>query len=141
MEIDHIRDDSADLANLQLLCADCHHAKTTRRMVPASAEQQAMCAVLCARRVPPNVRALLCDDEQQWQASKKACRHRQLDRIDEVSLDVDDFRGSTRAEMIAAIDDELDTISEALDPRGWSVDDDSGFGPYTYFAHAMAKDD
>jgi hypothetical protein len=43
--------------------------------------------------------------------------------------------------MIAAIEDELDAISEALDPGGWSEDDDSGYGPYSYFAHAMAKDD
>ncbi len=26
-------------------------------------------------------------------------------------------------------------------PGGWSEDDDSGYGPYSYFAHAMATGD
>jgi hypothetical protein len=85
-EIDHIRDDSPDLDNLQLLCADCHHAKTAERMVPASAEQWAMIAVLYERRVQPKVPARLCDDEQQWpkqwQTLKKARRQRLLVRIE-----------------------------------------------------------
>jgi len=93
-----------------------------------------------AKRVKPDVPALLCDDEQQWptqwQALKKARRQQLLDWIEEMGLDVEDFRGATRVEMIDAIDDETD----AVDLGGWSEDDDSGYGPYSYFAHAMAKD-
>jgi hypothetical protein len=104
-QIDHIRDDSRDLDNLELLCADCHHAKTARQMVPASAAQQAMTEVLYPKRVEPDVPSLLCDYEQQWlkqwQALKKARRQRLLDRIEEMGLDVDDFRAATRAEMMA----------------------------------------
>jgi 5-methylcytosine-specific restriction endonuclease McrA len=144
-EIDHIRDDSPDLDNLQLLCRDCHHAKTAERMVPANDDQRAAIDALYATRVQPDAPALLCDDEQRWRkewsALKKARRQRLLDQMVELGLDVEDFRGASRAEMIAAVDDEMDAMSEPFDPGGWTEDDDSGYGPYSYFAHAMAKDD
>jgi hypothetical protein len=144
-EIDHIRDDSPELGNLQLLCTNCHHAKTAERMVPASDDQSAAVDALYTTRVLPDTPALLCDDEQrwrqEWRALKKARRQRLLDQMDDMGLDNKNFRGASRAEMIAAIDDEIDTVSDELDSGGWTEDDDSGYGPYSYFAHAMAKDD
>jgi 5-methylcytosine-specific restriction endonuclease McrA len=137
-EIDHIADDSPDLGNLQLLCADCHRAKTAARMRPASQEQAAAVAALYAERVRPDVPALLCDDEQRWQqdwaALKKARRRRLLDALEETGLDPGEFRGASRAE-------ERDAWADAPDDGGWTEDDDTGYGPYSYFAHAMAKDD
>ena len=111
-------------------------------MVPASDDQHAKIAVLYAR-VQPDVPVLLCDDEQrwpkEWSALKKARRQRLLDEMEEMGLDVEDFRGAPRAEMLAAIEDQMDALSD--DSGGWTEDDDSGYGPYSYFAHAMAKDD
>jgi hypothetical protein len=31
--------------------------------------------------------------------------------------------------------------ADALNDGGWTEDDDTGYGPDSYFAHAMAKDD
>jgi hypothetical protein len=139
-EIDHIASDSPDLGNLQLLCADCHQTKTTARMRPASPEQAAEVTALYQARVQPEVPVLLCDDEQgwarQWRGLKKARRQRLLDLLDEAGLDPGDFRGASRAEILDAIEDEMD-----YDDGGWTEDDDTGYGPYSYFAHAMAKDD
>jgi 5-methylcytosine-specific restriction endonuclease McrA len=144
-EVDHIRDDSSDLGNLQLLCTDCHHVKTAARMTPASEAQRAAIAALYAARVVPDVPTLLCDDEQrwphEWSALKKARRQRLIDVLTDMGLDLDEFRGASRAEMVAAIEDERDARADALDLGGWTEDDDSGYGPYSYFAHAMAKDD
>ena len=139
-EIDHIAGDSPDLGNLQLLCADCHQAKTTARMRPASREQAAEVNALYTARVQPEAPVLLCDDGQgwtrQWRGLKKARRQRLLDLLDEAGLDPDDFRGASRAEILNAIEDEMD-----YDDGGWTEDDDTGYGPYSYFSHAMAKDD
>lgn len=66
-------------------------------------------------------------------------------RHSDLGLDAADFKGATRTEMVAAlqdvIEDEADAQAEAMDPGGWDMDDDSGFGPFSYFAHAMPKDD
>jgi len=144
-EIDHIHYDSPDLDNLQLLCADCHHAKTAERMAPANERQRAQIVSLYATRVRPDAPTLLCDDEQRWPkewlALKKARRQMLLDQMEEMGLDVGDFRGAPRVEMIAAIEKVRELFSEGVDPGGWTEDDDSGYGPYSYFAHAMAKDD
>jgi 5-methylcytosine-specific restriction endonuclease McrA len=66
-EIDHINGDSGNLDNLQLLCKDCHHAKTATRMTtPATAEQLAAIRKLEDERVKPEVPRLLCDDDVAW---------------------------------------------------------------------------
>jgi 5-methylcytosine-specific restriction endonuclease McrA len=144
-EIDHITGDSPDLGNLQLLCTGCHQAKTAARMRPASKEQRAEIGALYTARVEPEVPALLCDDEQrwanEWAALKKARRQRLLDLLNEMGMDPDEFRGASRAEILDAIEDERDAYGDALDAGGWTEDDDTGYGPYSYFAHAMAKDD
>jgi len=139
-EIDHIAGDSPDPGNLQLLCAGCHQAKTAGRMRPASPGQAAEVAALYKARVQPEAPALLCDDEQgwvrQWRGLKKARRQRLLDLLEEAGLDPGEFRGASRAEILDIIEDEM-----AYDDGGWTEDDDTGYGPYSYFAHAMAKDD
>jgi len=144
-EIDHINGDAPDLSNLQLLCAACHRAKTADRMRPASQEQAATVAALYATRVQPDAPALLCDDEQRWQrewpALKTARRQRLLNDLEDMGLDPDEFRGASRAEILDAIADEQDAWADALDDGGWTEDDDTGYGPYSYFVHAMAKDD
>ncbi len=141
-EIDHIAGDSPDLDNLQLLCADCHHAKTAERMSPANPQQRVTVDTLYATRVLPEVPALLCDDEQrwprEWSALKKARRQQLVEDLIDYGFDAEDLRGMTRAEMITALQDNL---ADAYDTGGWTEDDDSGYGPYSYFAHAMAKDD
>ena len=43
--------------------------------------------------------------------------------------------------MVAAVEDERDSAADAYDDGGWTEDDDSGYGQYCYFAHAMAKGD
>ena len=114
-------------------------------MRPASQEQAAAVAALYAERVRPDVPALLCDDEQRWQqewpALKKARRQRLLDELEETGLDPGEFRGASRAEILDAIAEEQDAWADALDDGGWTEDDDTGYGPYSYFAQAMAKDD
>jgi 5-methylcytosine-specific restriction endonuclease McrA len=140
-EIDHIAGDSPDRGNLQLLCPVCHQAKTTARMTPASPVQAAEVTALYKTRVQPEAPALLCDDEQgwsrQWRDLKKARRQRLMELLTEAGLDPGDFRGVSRAEILEAIEDEMDYD----DDGGWTEDDDTGYGPYSYFAHAMAKDD
>jgi len=44
-------------------------------------------------------------------------------------------------EIAAVIEEERETSADASDTGGWTEDDDSGYGPYSSFAHAMAKDD
>ncbi len=82
--------DSPDPDNLQLLCKDCHHAKTNERMRPATDEQKELIAALVVTRVEPEVPALLADDEVRWKAEwsslKKARRERLLDEMRAVGL-------------------------------------------------------
>jgi HNH endonuclease len=69
-EIDHIEGSSDDPANLQLLCRDCHHAKTGESIKPitGAADRSALAAFHAelGRRVdaPEPLRA--CDNEQAW---------------------------------------------------------------------------
>ncbi len=65
-EIDHIDGSSPDLANLQLLCHQCHAAKTAAAMVPASEEHRALVEGLMIDRVMPEQPRLLADDDQSW---------------------------------------------------------------------------
>jgi hypothetical protein len=38
-------------------------------------------------------------------------------------------------------DEVFDAEADVDDDGGYTEDDDSGYGPHSYFAHAMAKDD
>ncbi|RUQ85529.1 HNH endonuclease signature motif containing protein [Labedella gwakjiensis] len=100
MEIDHIDGSSADLGNLQLLCADYHHTKTAESLVPASAEQSA----LFMTRVAPDIPRLLADDKVTWQTSwsglKSSRKARFVDSLKTAGIDLSGLE--TRAQMIAA---------------------------------------
>lgn len=137
-EIDHIDGNSADLDNLQLLCADCHHAKTAQNLVPATQEQRAKLMAMHITRVMPEEPILLADDEVGWQKTwsglKKARKERFIEALRAAGIDI--YGMKTRAEMIEARDNWFpDQIVGATE------DDDSGYGPDSYFAHAMNKDD
>jgi len=127
-EIDHIATDSPELDNLQLLCASCHQNKTALRMEPASAEQTQMIDDLYRRRVEPEQPLRLCDDQDRW---PKEWRKLQSERK---------IRLTGCAPPPAEDYDDID-IDDVDDYRALGIDDDSGYGPDSYFVHAMAKDD
>lgn len=66
VEVDHIAGNSDDPTNLQLLCLDCHHAKTAENMVPASDESRALISGMMVTRVMPDEPQLLADDGVNW---------------------------------------------------------------------------
>lgn len=143
-EIDHIDGNSADLGNLQLLCAACHHDKTAQRMSPASVEQRRYLAILQGSRVVPPAPLLLCDDHTQWATVERDLRmqrrQRLLEELGQYGYDRSDFPGYSWAQMWDEVLDEAeDYDADEFAPLG--IDDDSGYGPDSYFAHAMAKDD
>ena len=141
-EIDHIDGESPDLSNLQLLCADCHHAKTAEKVVPADEEQKKLVKELSDARVKPSVPSRLCDDEvnwaTQWRALKKERRSRLLELLGEMGYGLREFTGTSWPEMW---DEVLDGDGDGDGEDGYTEDDDSGYGPNSYFAHAMARDD
>jgi hypothetical protein len=136
-EIDHIDGSSGELDNLQLLCADCHHNKTAENLVPASPEQRTQLMALFVARALPDTPILLADDEVEWQTSwrglKKARKDRFLSELKAQGVEM--FGMKTRAEMIEALNWEPDQFV------GVTEDDDSGYGPDSYFARGMEKDD
>lgn len=142
-EIDHVNGDSPELDNLQLLCKACHHAKTTERMRLATDEQKRAVDALYATRVLQEAPVFMADDEVEWQRTwsrlKKERRHRLLDEMVEAGLDPDDYKGATRAELVDALRAaaDVDDFDYAGDPGNY----DGGYGPSSYFAHAMAKHD
>ncbi|GIH02915.1 hypothetical protein Rhe02_09820 [Rhizocola hellebori] len=141
-EIDHIHGDSADLANLQLLCAPCHHRKTEQRMVPAGAEQKSYIAALQRSRVAPQSPLLLCDDHERWSTIERTLRKERreglLAQLAEYGFKRADFASYSWSDMW---DEVLDENYDEDDFEAHGIDDDSGFGPDSYFARAMAKDD
>lgn len=141
-EIDHISDSSPALGNLQLLCASCHQRKTEEWMVPASAESKRQIEKLWRERVAPDEPAYLCDDQEQWavlhRQLRKQRKQRLLAELAEYGYEREDFPGYSWAEMW---DEVFADLADAYVRGGYTPDDDSGYGPYSYFAHAMAKDD
>lgn len=141
-EVDHIDGDSPNLSNLQLLCKECHHAKTAQRFRPASPEESAAVDVMYLTRVEPDSPIRLCDDEQHWldvwRGLRNDRRQRLLDDLEEEGFNLDDFRGDTREQMVTALND---ARCDGSDDDGWTEDDDAGYGPHSYFARAMAKND
>jgi hypothetical protein len=139
-EIDHIEGDSSELDNLQLLCTACHHTKTNERMSPAGPEHVAAILSLQVQRVTPTEPALLCDDEERWPREwaglKRARRGRLLTVLEDFGLDPDEFRGMSRSDLLFELQS---YIADSYDEGEY--DDDTGYGPYSYFARAMAKDD
>jgi 5-methylcytosine-specific restriction endonuclease McrA len=73
-EIDHIKGCSNELENLQLLCCECHIAKTKAGLVPLSpTDEEYLAKVYKARELEHrcrNARALrICDDDEVWPQS------------------------------------------------------------------------
>jgi len=120
-------------SNLQLLCTACHRAKTEASMVPASDEHIAFVAELEYGRVAPDVPVLLCDDDA-WDSVrrelKSARRERLLDQLNDLGYQRSDFRGLTWSQMW-----------EEIDPMGEDEVGEAGYGPDSYFARAMQRDD
>jgi hypothetical protein len=129
-------------------------------MVPATDDQRAAIRELMETRVEPDRAALLCDNETGWpsiwQRLKKERRARLLAELAEYSLTRRDFPGQSWAEMWDEVEDGEQPDDDSADynyydedggyyiagPLGEpNLDDDSGYGPNSYFAHAMAKDD
>jgi hypothetical protein len=77
-EIDHIDGPSSDPGNLQLLCKDCHHAKTDANMVPASDAEKALIAGMLLKRVLPEQPVQLSDDTAWGAAESKLRAERRL---------------------------------------------------------------
>ncbi len=69
-EIDHISGSSDDPSNLQLLCLDCHHAKTRQAMTAITdpADRTAIAALHAelAHRINSPAPCRACDNEQTW---------------------------------------------------------------------------
>jgi hypothetical protein len=105
-EIDHISGSSGDLLNLQLLCNECHRAKTMENMVSAPDEEKALIARLFLDRVFPDTPKLLADDEGEWKgiwmALKKERRQRLLDEIESIGISLKGMK--SRAAWIAKRD-------------------------------------
>jgi len=140
-EVDHIAGSSSDLNNLQLLCADCHHEKTAENLIPATPKEIAQLRALDLTRVLPETPLLLADDQDEWPSAwrglKSDRKKRFMDELDEAGVYVVDLK--TRAEMIEARGDPADVLGDDLSPV--TEDDDSSYGPGSYFARAMQKDD
>jgi hypothetical protein len=76
-------------------------------------------------------------EPKQWRGLKADRRRRLLDRAAAAGLEVEALCGASRAELVLAIED----AAGDEDDGGGTGDDDSGYGPYSYFAQAMSKDD
>ena len=139
-EIGHIAGSSGDLANLQLLCSECHQAKTRRNLVPAGADEQLIVEQFFQRRILPDLATRLADDQgewpDRWQQLKRERRERFIDRLESAGIVTSGTW--TRAAMVLELEDALaDEVAEG----SVTEDDDSGYGPNSYFARAMARDD
>jgi 5-methylcytosine-specific restriction endonuclease McrA len=120
-EIDHIAGSSGELENLQLLCAQCHRAKTAENMVPTTPHEQSLLRALFLTRVASDEPTLLGDDEVTWPSAWPSLKSARKKRAR-------DARASalTTADPIPARDDDTGEYGPAM-PR--TVDDDSGYGP------------
>jgi 5-methylcytosine-specific restriction endonuclease McrA len=141
-EVDHIAGDSPAPGDLQLLCTSCHRRRTESRMRPASAAQQRWVQALYIGRVYPSQPLLLCDDSDQWATLERQLRRerrqRLIEELDSHGYQPADFPGYSWEQMW---DEALDEIGDVDDYEARGIDDDTGYGPDSYFAHAMAKDD
>ncbi|MDQ4212528.1 HNH endonuclease [Microbacterium sp. ASV81] len=81
VEVDHIAGSADDADNLQLLCLDCHHAKTAEHMVPASDESRALLVGMMDARVAPPEPQLLADDENAWNGLWRTLQARRKERF------------------------------------------------------------
>ena len=140
-EVDHISGSSDALSNLQLLCTNCHRAKTEANMSEASPEFQATMKKFFETRVEPEIPKLLADDQDAWDSSWRALKSARRARFREAleNLGMDLTGRQTWTEWYdAACDWVVDMDSDGY---GGTEDYDGDYGPDSYFARAMAKDD
>lgn len=62
-QLDHIDGSDNSAENLQLLCDDCHRAKTQESLHPASHDESLLLKMVRLVRIWPEQAVLLCDDE------------------------------------------------------------------------------
>jgi hypothetical protein len=108
-DIDHIDGSSADLANLQLLCKDCHRQKTEAGFVPAPPEKSAEGAAIWQGRVLAARPQRLCDDPERWKVEwrglKAQRREYLLDELREHGFERRDFPGTSWSDIWDEIED------------------------------------
>ncbi|GEM_PF-3604939 len=102
-DIDHVDGSSDGLENLQLLCGDCHRAKTAEQMTEAAPESAALLQALFLARVLPDEPRLLADDETQWADVWKALQAERKARFT-ARLDAAGIRGRNRSRIDLAGD-------------------------------------
>lgn len=159
-QIDHIRGDSRALSNLQVLCVDCHNTKTDYALfgavapavdfaddapeaesIPQDTETQLTpAAEALLDRAMARVPMQLCDDERwevHWRELLVARRQRMAEHFEARGVDMDQIRKLPRTDRTAAIEDAL--IGDQLGRV--TEDDDGGYGPDSYFARSMQRDD
>jgi hypothetical protein len=85
-EIDHIAGSSGDPSNLQLLCHECHMAKTKSSFVSASEGQRVWAKEIWDSRIYPETPLRLSDDTErwgkEWRALKKERGNRLWERVE-----------------------------------------------------------
>lgn len=156
-ELDHIAGHSPDASNLQYMCKLCHAAKTDAVVfgpvgfqmpqadaMPADIEEAELPPLDPVRehilmRVTFEEPALLCDDEVEWpkvwRTRRAARKVRILTRAEEAGLDATTLRGMTWVQIVDEIADALTEDASA------PPDYDGGYGPDSYYAWAMNRDD
>lgn len=80
-EIDHVGGPSPALDNLQLLCRECHRAKTAQSLRASTPEDEAARDRLFAVRVDPPIPLLLADDDEAWATKERALRAERRRRL------------------------------------------------------------
>ncbi|KQV08157.1 hypothetical protein ASC63_13555 [Leifsonia sp. Root112D2] len=144
-EIDHISGSSDEPTNLQLLCNECHRAKTMKNMIPAPDEEKALIAALFIERIVPDVPVLLADDEAEWQrawsALKKERRQRLRDEIESMGINLAGLK--TRAEWIVKRDAVLSERAQGQPAPSESLSASDGFnwdiGKDTFLEHLLNR--
>lgn len=104
-EIDHIAGSSADPSNLQLLCHECHMAKTKSSFVPASEGQKAWAKEIWDSRIYPESPLRLSDDTErwgkEWRALKKDRGNRLWERVEkDTGCQRSDFKSLKWADVL-----------------------------------------
>lgn len=128
-EIDHIDGDSSDPDNLQLLCKNCHHAKTDEHLVPASQNQSDRIFALLIERVVPDRPAQLCDDEEGWAAIEPRLRAERTARVKTATVrEMAEAKKAAAARKAAA-------LGMDFDPDDWDQNASyyEGFGENSHY--------
>lgn len=81
-QVDHMDGSDNSAGNLQLLCDDCHRAKTYGSLRPAPEEESLLLRMVWLVRISPEQPALRCDDEREWQTIERQLRRERDIRLD-----------------------------------------------------------